>query len=87
MFLILDKARTYTSRTYFQAYLRTLLEIILRPLSGLSWNTDIIITKELRLGCFSIRQLSSLKYIFLEFKTQTVNNHNKVKCSLSVVYV
>ena len=31
VFLILDKPRAHTCRTYFQAYFRTLFELILHP--------------------------------------------------------
>ena len=63
-FLFLDKPRSYTSRTYFQVYFKTLFKLILRPLLGLSWNTDLCWTDELRLGCFSIRP-KKVVYLFL----------------------
>ena len=50
----MDKPRPFSGRTYFQACFRSLFELILRPLLGLSWNTDICRTEELRTGCFSI---------------------------------
>ena len=49
----IGKIRAYTIRTNFQTYFRTLFKLVLQPLLGLSWNTDICRTEELRAGCFS----------------------------------
>ena len=61
-------------RTYFRANFRTLFELILRPLSGLSCKNDRCRTEELRLGCFSIRLLNSFDIILIIQKMTPFQN-------------
>ena len=82
-FLYLKLLLANYSRTYFQ----TLFELILRPLSGLSWNANKCRSEEIRAGPISICLQYSLAHICIflalvsaeeEFSIEKLNsNHSK----------